>query len=385
MSEVVDDWDPTSVEVLRDQESAYDTLRERCPVAHSARLGWSIFRHEDVSRVLADPETFSNVVSSRRAVPSGMDPPEHTLYRQALEPFFAEERLRKFEPTCRKIARELIQPLIQEEEIDFAHSFALPYAVRTLCAFLGWSETLTNSLGEWTRMNREAVLADDRQALVTNARLFETYMEQVVEKRRDRSLRSRGEDITTEIIDTLVNGLPLSQQELTSIFRNWTVGEVGSMTSAIGTLGRELAHSPELQGTARQDLTVLPQLIEEALRKDGPLVLNRRRVTRDVTLGGRDIVAGERIALMWISANRDERVFERPEELRLDRDQSKNLVWGAGVHVCPGAPLARLEMRIALEELLTSTTMEVGRSAAIRAVYPENGWACLPLRLRGLS
>ena len=105
------DWDPTAPEVLRDQRAAYDAMRRRCPVAYSEFLGWSLFRHEDVLRVLLDHETFSNAVSRHLSVPNGMDPPEHTAYRRLIEPFFSAERVAAFEPVCREIAANLTRLL----------------------------------------------------------------------------------------------------------------------------------------------------------------------------------------------------------------------------------------------------------------------------------
>ena len=106
------DWDPTAPEVLRDQRAAYDAMRRRCPVAYSEFLGWSLFRHEDVLRVLLDHETFSNAVSRHLSVPNGMDPPEHTAYRRLIEPFFSAEPVAAFEPVCREIAANLTRLLL---------------------------------------------------------------------------------------------------------------------------------------------------------------------------------------------------------------------------------------------------------------------------------
>lgn len=103
----VSDWDPRDDAVLHDQRRAYDEMRERCPVAHSDFLDWSLFRHADVVNVLADPKTYSSA-SRHRAIPNGMDPPEHTLYRRALEPYFTPERMAAFEPHCRRIAIDLV-------------------------------------------------------------------------------------------------------------------------------------------------------------------------------------------------------------------------------------------------------------------------------------
>ena len=106
------DWDPRDPAVLADQRAAYDDLRERCPVASSDLLGWSLFRHADVVRVLDDPATFSNA-SRHPAVPNGMDPPEHTRYRRALEPFFDPEPMAAFEPRCREVARDHVGRLLE--------------------------------------------------------------------------------------------------------------------------------------------------------------------------------------------------------------------------------------------------------------------------------
>ncbi|HET9129297.1 MAG TPA: cytochrome P450, partial [Terriglobia bacterium] len=106
--------------------------------------------------------------------------------------------------------------------------------------------------------------------------------------------------------------------------------------------------------------------------------------TRSVEIGGRKIDTGERITLMWMSANRDQYVFENPDSFRLDRDQRKNLLWGAGIHVCPGMPLAQLEMRVFMEELLarTSALEIIVEKKPTLAVYPASGFATLPLRFR---
>ncbi|HEY6725282.1 MAG TPA: cytochrome P450 [Polyangiaceae bacterium] len=382
MTKPSQDWDPTAADVLSNQVAAYDEMRLRCPVAHSELLGWSLFRHEDVARVIADTETFSNVVSTHRSVPNGMDPPEHTAYRQAIEPYLGTEKVRNFEPECRVIATELLAPLASGVQIDFMDAFAVPFAVRCQCAFLGWPEALGAPVREWTRRNRDAVLTADRAMLAEIAREFETFIVGLLDERRRHAGDVAGDDLTTELMRVQVNGKPLTDAELTSIFRNWTVGEVGSMAAAVGILAGQIARAPELQRTLREVPALIPAAIEELLRVDGPLVSNRRRVTREVTLGGHRIAAGERVSLMWISANRDETVFEGPDSARIDRDQRPSLLWGAGVHVCPGAGLARLEMRVALEALLSTFDQIVpGDASPRRLAFPENGWASLPLRL----
>jgi cytochrome P450 len=128
---------------------------------------------------------------------------------------------------------------------------------------------------------------------------------------------------------------------------------------------------------------MLPAAIDEILRIHAPLISNRRSATRPGKFDGRTIEAGERISLIWASANRDEAVFGDPDEFRLDRDPALNLLYGAGIHVCPGAPLARLELRVVMEELLCATReiAPLRGKAPVKAAYPASGFASLPLRI----
>lgn len=206
----------------------------------------------------------------------------------------------------------------------------------------------------------------------------------------DRLLDARrrpGAGVSEDVIDGLmkirVNGVPLTDEDITSILRNWTVGELGSLAASVGILVQHLGFDADLQARLRAEPSLLSAAIDEILRISGPLVLNRRVTTRDAEIGGRYIKAGEQLSLMWIAANRDEQVFNAPGEVRLDRDPRQNLLYGAGIHVCPGAPLARLELRVVMEELLRrSRRIELPpKPAARRAVYPANGWVSLPVKL----
>ena len=376
------DWDPRSDAVMRDQRAAYDAMRERCPVAFSDYLQWSVFRHEDVVRVLNDPATFSNAASRHLSVPNGMDPPEHTEYRRVLEPYFEPARIEAFEPTCRAIAVDLVQVLVGREEVEVIAELAQSFAVRIQCAFLGWPPDLDEPLRLWTRKNQEATLAQDREAMAEIAREFVGYVEQLLRVRREDGVES-GDDITASLLRVHVNGAPLRDDEIVSILRNWTVGEVGTIAAAVGILVHFLAEYPDLQQQLRDRPSLLPTAIDEILRIHGPLVANRRITTRPVEIGGRKLDAGERISLIWVAANRDGRVFADAEAFRLDRDPSQNLLYGAGIHVCPGAPLASLELRVLIEELLrrASRIEPVPGKPPTLSVYPASGFAVLPLRI----
>jgi len=383
MNEVLQaDWDPHSGTVLRDQLAAYDEMRERCPVAHSDFLGWSLFRHEDVVRVLNDPDVFSSVVSTHLSVPNGMDPPEHTEYRRLVERYFGGEQMVEFEPQCREIATDLVESLAAREEVELIEEFAQSFAVQVQCAFLGWPADMHGPLRLWTRKNHEATLAQDRTAMAGIGREFEGYVGSLLRDRRATEAQA-SRDVTARLSRERVSGRLLRDEEIASILRNWTVGEIGTISAAVGILAHYLSEHADLYRQLRGQPSLLPVAIEEILRIHGPLVANRRITTRPVVIGGRNIGVGERISLIWVSADRDGRAFEDPEAFRLDRDPAANLLYGKGIHVCPGAPLARLEMRVVMEELLGHATRINPSPCRLptKAVYPASGFATLPLRI----
>lgn len=380
------DWDPKSAAVLRDQRAACDEMRERCPVAFSDLLGWSLFRHEDVVRVLNDPDTFSSVVSRHLSVPNGMDPPEHGQYRSIIERYFAPQAMQAFEPQCRSIAADLVRSLCGRMELELMADFAYPFAVRVQCAFLGWPASMHEPLLLWAQKNHAATLAQDRPAMADIAHEFSDYVLGLLKPRRAAG-PTGNEDVLASLISQKVNGRPLNDDEIISILRNWTVGEISTIAAAVGIVVAYLAEHADLQRQARTQPACLPGAIEEILRLFGPLLANRRVTTRAVEIGGRTIEAGERISLNWVAANRDGQAFTDPQSFRLERDASANLLWGAGIHVCPGAPLARMELRVAVQALLEGTTGidTIAQRAPTSAVYPASGFATLPLHIKFAS
>ncbi|HJV62884.1 MAG TPA: cytochrome P450 [Albitalea sp.] len=377
-----DDWDPEDEAVREDQRAAYDELRERCPVAHSRLRGWSVLRHADVLQVLHDHASFSNVVSAHRAVPNGMDPPEHDAYRRIVEAYFEPAPMAAFEPRCRDIAAQLVRSL-PAGELDLVAALADPFAVQVQCAFMGWPDDMREPIRQWTRRNYEARRAADPALTRGIAREFEEHVVALLQARRHAGDRAP-DDVTTRLLREQVDGRPLRDDEIVSIVRNWTVGEIATISASIGILAEHLALDAPLQDRLRAQPSLLPPAIDEILRLHGPLVTNRRVTTRPVELGGRTIAAGERISVNWVAANRDPRAFEDAQAFRLDRDPARNLLYGAGIHVCPGAPLARMELRVVMEELLARTRHiePLAEHRPDRAVYPSSGFSTLMLRLR---
>jgi cytochrome P450 len=357
-------------------------MRERCPVAHSEFMGWSVFRHADVSAIVADPAAYSSA-SRHPAIPNGMDPPEHGHYREALAPHFAEPSMAALEPRCREIAIDLLQPMLAAGQAELMDAFAEPFTLRTLCAFLGWPEQLWDCLGGWTHGNQQAAFTRDPSAGRALAKLLSEHVRANLDAHREASHeRANGgpADLTDALLATAVDGTPLEDDQIVSVLRNWIAGE-GTVAGGLSLLVLHLAQQPHVQDRLRADPSLIPAAVEEILRYDDPLVANRRTTTREVELGGRTIAAGENLTLMWIAANRDPDAFDEPDAIRLDRDTSESLVWGRGIHVCLGAPLARLQLRVALEELLARTSRFEVAGDVRRSVYPSDGLAEFSLRL----
>lgn len=377
------DWDPRAENVLNDQISAYDEVRGRCPVAFSDYLQWSLFRHADVMHVLEDHDTFSNAASRHLSVPNAMDPPDHTHFRRLIEPYFGPEAMAEFAPQCRAIAEGVVARLPADGEVEAMAEMGQDFALEIQCAFMGWPTELHEPLRAWVKRQQAATLAQDREALGELALEFDGVIREQLASRRAAG-DDAPDDVTTRIMNETVEGRTLTDQEIVSILRNWTVGELGTISASIGILMRYLAADPELQGRLRADRGLLPAAIDEILRLDAPLMSNRRITTRAVEIGGRRLEAGERLTILWGSANRDESVFEAPDEVRLDRDPADNLLYGAGIHVCPGAPLARMELEDFMDALLDATVdiAPLPGRPAVRALYPAGGYSEVPLHVR---
>jgi len=261
-------------------------------------------------------------------------------------------------------------------------AFAEDFALQVQSAFLGWPTDLHEPLRRWTRKNHEATLARDRAALEDVAYEFDGYIRALLADRRNTGINAP-DDITSSLLRERVGDRLINDDEIVSILRNWTVGELSTISASVGILAHYLAGHPDLQQQLRENASLLPAAIDEILRIHAPLIANRRVTTRPVEVSGQHLPAGARITLMWASANRDEAVFGDPDEFRLDREPADNLLYGAGIHVCPGAPLARLELRLITEELLKNGQIAlVPGKKPVKAVYPASGFSTLPLSIQ---
>ncbi|MEO8519857.1 MAG: cytochrome P450 [Acidobacteriota bacterium] len=382
---------PVDPDVAADPRAAYDAMRERCPVAHDGRAQWTVFRHADIVRVVGDASTFSNIVSRHPSVPNGMDPPEHTAYRCVIETYFSAERVAAFEPECRRLASALGgavcrpprgAPAASPVRVDVMRTLGLPFAAEAQCAYFGWPVALSIPLIEWAHRNHEATLARDQSETAAVATEFERLVDDLLHVRNGAG-PAAPRDLTESLLRERVGGRPIDRAAIVSVLRNCTMGEVGTIAASVGIIARFLAERPDEQERLRRDPAGLPSAIDEILRLHGPLVDNRRVATGPTTIGERRIERDDRVVVNWVAANRDPRAFADADQYRPDRDPADNLLYGAGIHVCPGAPLARLELRVMTEVLLAATASMALLSdrPARHAVYPAGGYASLWLEI----
>ena len=373
-------WEPLSEEVLRDQRAHYDEHRRGCPVARSPR-GVTVFRHADVVAVANDPVTFSSAASAFRSVPNTLDPPEHGRFRAVVDRFFTPDRMAALEPVVRRIAREVLADV--GRRTDAVTDLGYRYAVRAQAAWLGW-EGAEARLLTWMAANHAATRSGDRERTALVAAEFDRIVSEQVQRRRELG-EDAPNDPTTELTRALVENVgPLSDADIVSILRNWTAGDLGSIAASLGVIAHFLATHVDVQDDLRAEPAALAGAVDEMLRIDDPFLVNRRVATAATEVAGYPVAAGERLYLNWTSANRDESVFGDPDAYRPVENAENNLVYGTGIHICPGRPLATMELVVMTEELLAATTrIELADDEEpVRETYPVGGWARVPVLLR---
>ena len=234
-----------------------------------------------------------------------------------------------------------------------------PFAVRTQVTWLGWPPDIEGELVEWMADNFAATRSGDPARTAEVAASFDALVGRQVRLRREAG-QAAPRDVTTRLLHETVDGRPLTDDEVVSILRNWTAGDLGSLAACLGVLVHRLATHADRQDitrdrVARGEHDAIETAIEEVLRIDDPFVANRRHTTREAVVAGRAIPAGDRVLLNWTAANRDPLAFGDPDEFRPEENAPQNLVFGVGPHVCPGRALTLMELRVAITELLART------------------------------
>lgn len=385
------DWDPLDPETFRDASATYDEMRQRCPVAHTDRWGgfWALTRHADITRVASDNETFissiQNLVpmSPRSGVPRRplqIDPPEHAHFRRAMNPYFEVERVAVLEPTMRQLAVRYLEPLIAKGRGDAMDEYARCLPIRAICAFLRTSEQDADWIQARSSKYVQAISADDRATASALSGELDQYARRFVAKRRTAPLDPHL-DIVTGMFSATIDGKPIDDEIIAGFVRGLIVAADRSTSNGIGSSIMHLAQDQKLQNYLRQNPSRVADAIEEFMRLYAPSHATARTATRDVEIDGKTIHAGEVVAMVFLAGNRDPQVFDRPNEFNLDRNTNPHLGFGHGVHKCAGQSLARLQLKIALEEFLQRTKhFELDGSVTFNT-WPEYGPKALPIRL----
>lgn len=368
----------------------YAELRQRCPVAHTDDLGgfWALTKYDDVRRAASEYQTFTTSVQNvvpkvaftGRRPPLHLDPPEHTPYRRALNPLLSLERSEALAPKAREMTRALLEAMVAKGGGD-------------ICVELS-SHLPVHIFGEWMRMPPEwletlhrhgrafilAVHSNEPGSMKeTSLKLYDMARGLIALRREtpgDPDL-----DPTSALLTARLDGEPLPEELLVGTVRQvLVVGMVAPMVM-IGNICVHLSRERELQDRLRADLSLVPPAVEEFLRLYTPYRGFARTPVCDVEIRGRTIRKDEPIALIYASANRDEEVFPDGDRFVLNRPNiAQHLAFGRGPHNCPGVHLGRMQLRVALEEILTATRGFELDGPIGTSRWPEIGALSVPLK-----
>jgi cholest-4-en-3-one 26-monooxygenase len=349
--------------VLREQDPVH--WQEECPIRGFLPWPgyWALTRHEDVAYVSKHPELFSSEVgtSALNDLPQGlrklaydqliqMDPPGHTELRNLMNVQFKPAAVRETEAHMRRVVGETLDRLEGRSELDFVEDVSAPISLRILTNFLGVPDEYTARFYRWTnetmRFGEQGILTRLR-ARVALAQIFlqSTLLERT---RRKQPLP----DTFSRLVHGRFRGALLTRRMIQVNFFLLIVAGNETTRNALSGGIQALCENPDQLEQLRRDPALLPGAIEEILRWVSPVMQFRRTATRDTTLGSREIRKGDKVVLYYGAANRDPDVFENPETFDVARTPNPHLAFGVGPHFCMGSHIARLEMRVTLEEFL---------------------------------
>jgi cytochrome P450 len=364
-------FDPTAPDFLANPYPALNALRESTAVLYDERLQrWFVTRHADVRACLRDRRlgrNFRHVGTEEEFVGEPLDqrwsafwdverwsllwiePPEHARIRKLVASAFTPRSVEALRAPARELANVLLTPLVARGQMELLGEFAQPYSIGIICRMLGVPLDRERDLLDWShrmvKMYEMSVSAADARAANDAAASFRDYVRELLEQRR----RAPADDMLTRLAEASVDGERLSDAEIVSTI---VVLLNAGHEATVNTLGNgllALMHHPAEWARLR-DGTVSPaNAVEEFIRWDPPLQLFERWVLADVEVGGVPIPRGQKVALLFGSANRDPRVFADPDRFDVGRtNAAEHIGFGGGIHACIGAPLARIELEASL-------------------------------------
>lgn len=394
-----------SEQLVENPHPTFAALRESAPVAKVGPLGeWLVTRYEDVVFVLKHPELFSSshgFIEFRRAVEGerlareapapelGMlsaDPPDHTRLRKLVSGVFTPKAIARLEDRVRRITGEHIDRILKKETFDMMEDLAVPLPVTIIAEMLGVDPARYADFKRWSddTMTVESIGAPRTDAeidrMVASRRAFTAFFREMIDERR----LSPRDDLISDLVRAEVENEKLTAEEVFSMVILLLIAGNETTTNLIGNGTLMLLRYPEVERRLRADPSLIPAFIEEVLRFESPVLFLARRTTREVTVGGVTIPAGERVLAVLAAANRDPAQFPDPDRFDIDRDARGHVAFGFGIHFCVGAPLSRLEGAIAFSEMLRRLPPLQAGEAKPRWNLSLNlhGLKSLPLRLR---
>ena len=354
------DFDP---EIAAAPQASYRAMQEHMPVLRMDGLVM-ISRHEDVMHALRHPELFSSNMDAidigniRPLIPLQIDPPDHVKFRRLLDPLFSPKEAAKLEPEVRRLVNELIDgfearshDLVEASgECEFSDEFAIPLPCTVFLALLGlplddldlflrFKNAIIRPVGE----TPEAAKAVQRAA----GQEIYAYFQKVVDARR---VEPR-DDLISGFIAAEVDGHRLTDNDILDICYLFLLAGLDTVTASLTCAVAYLAGHPDRRDAIAADLALVPAAVEELLRWESIVPAVPRVAMNDIEISGETVRAGESVMCMIGAANIDPGEFPDADVVDLERPGNRHLAFGGGVHRCLGSHLARLEMRVALEEL----------------------------------
>jgi len=352
------DYDVMDKDFVENPYPIFDMLREKCPIAHSDRYqgSWMPTRYDDIVAIAHDVQHFSSAevgvipAAGDDPFPHGLppissDPPVHTWSRRLLLPWFSHTRVAEYEVTTRELCRNLIRGFIEQGRADAAADYAQQIPVRIIAQILGVPTEMADDFTGWVRDVLEFAHIPERQERGTTG--LALFFIDALEKRR----QNPGDDLISDLLQQTVEGEPIPDGHILGTAALTLLAGVDTTWSAIGNALWHLATHPEDRQRLIDDPEIIPFAMEELLRAYAPVTM-ARLVTEDVEYGGCPMKQGDKVLLSFPAANRDPSVFPNPDVVDFDREQNRHVAFGSGIHRCAGANLARMELRVAVEEWL---------------------------------
>ena len=356
---------------------------------------WAVLRHADVARVARHPEIFSaseggvvleNVppeqLAMMRNMLLAMDPPVHTVHRTALSPHFRARVMSGIEDRVREICRAIMAEARERREVEFVHEVASPLPTRVIGGLFGlppedWDHI--HVLAERNTSNQDPDLVGAEGDTFASTIEMAMYAIGLAASRREDDGAA---DLTSVILRTDFGGQPMSDIDFGSFFVQLVTAGNDTTKGMLGSGLLTLLRHPDQLAELRADPSLIPGAVEEIIRYANPLHYFRRTALVDTELSGTRIAAGDKVAMYYTSANRDDEIFSHPQDFDIHRSPNPHLSFGIGGHFCLGVHLARLEGKVFFEELLDSfSTIElIGEPVRVRSNL-NNTYKRLPVRL----